>query len=128
VHPSPTAPCRTLLVDDEEDMLVLLRTYLSTFADDIEVVAEATGADEALAAWRETQPDMIVMDNRMPGRTGLEVAEEILREDEEQGIILFTAFLDADVIDRANELGVCEVVGKDRFRELPEVIRQCLVE
>lgn len=109
-------------------MLLLLRTYLSTFADDIEIVGEATDADEALAAWRETQPDMIVMDNRMPGRTGLEVAEEILREDEAQGIILFTAYLDADVIDRAHEIGVCEVVGKDRFRELPEVIRQCLVE
>lgn len=109
-------------------MLLLLRTYLSTFAEDIEVVGEACDGDEALVAWREMQPDMIVMDNRMPGRTGLEVAAEILREDEAQGIILFTAFPDTDVIDRANEIGVCEVVGKDRFRELPEVIRQCLVE
>ena len=109
-------------------MLLLLRTYLATFARDIEVVGEASGPDEALTAWRETQPDMIVMDNRMPGRTGLEVAEEILREDDAQGIILFTAFPDSDVIDRANEIGVCEVVGKDRFRDLPEVIRQCLVE
>jgi DNA-binding NarL/FixJ family response regulator len=106
-------------------MLLLLRTYLSTFADDIEVVGEATGADEALAAWRATQPDMIVMDNRMPGRTGLEVAEEILGEDGNQGIILFTAFVDADVVDRASAIGVCEVVGKDRFRDLPAVIRQC---
>ena len=118
-------PCRTLLVDDEEDMLLLLRTYLSTFSDDIEVVGEASDGDEALEAWRATKPDVIVMDNRMPGRTGLEVAEQILGEDEQQGIILFTAIVDADVIDRANEIGVCEVVGKDRFRELPDVIRQC---
>jgi DNA-binding NarL/FixJ family response regulator len=118
-------PCRTLLVDDEEDMLLLMRTYLSTFSEDIEVVGEASDGDEALEAWRATKPDVIVMDNRMPGRTGLEVAEQILGEDEEQGIILFTAIVDADVIDRANEIGVCEVVGKDRFRELPDVIRQC---
>jgi CheY-like chemotaxis protein len=118
-------PCRTLLVDDEEDMLLLLRTYLSTFSADIEVVGEATDGEEALLAWRTMQPDVIVMDNRMPGRTGLEVAEEILGEDGQQGIILFTAIVDAEVVDRAQEIGVCEVVGKDRFRELPDVIRQC---
>ena len=117
--------CRTLLVDDEEDMLLLLRTYLSTFGDDIEVVGEASDGEQAVEAWRAMQPDVIVMDNRMPGRSGLEVAAQILGEDEDQGIILFTAFVDADVVDRANEIGVCEVVGKDRFRELPDVIRQC---
>ena len=106
-------------------MLLLLRTYLSTFSDDIEVVGEASDGDEALAAWRTMQPDVIVMDNRMPGRTGLEVAAQILGEDEQQGIILFTAIVDAEVIDRASQIGVREVVGKDRFRELPEVIRQC---
>lgn len=106
-------------------MLLLLRTYLSTSSADIEIVGEATGADEALAAWRATQPDIIVMDNRMPGRTGLEVAEEILGEDGSQGIILFTAFVDADVVDRASEIGVREVVGKDHFRDLPELIRRC---
>ena len=106
-------------------MLLLLRTYLSTFSEDIEVVGEASDGIEALEAWRSIRPDVIVMDNRMPGRTGLEVAEEILGEDEEQGIILFTAIVDADVVDRATEIGVCEVVGKDRFRELPDVIRQC---
>jgi CheY-like chemotaxis protein len=106
-------------------MLLLLRTFLSTFAEDIEVVGVATGAEEALEAWRRTQPDMIVLDNRMPGRTGLEVAAEILAEDERQGIILFTAVVDAEVEDRASEIGVCQVVGKDRFRELPDVIRGC---
>ena len=106
-------------------MLLLLRTYLSTFSDDIEVIGEASDGDEALAAWRDMQPDVIVMDNRMPGRTGLEVAEQILGEDEQQAVILFTAIVDAEVVDRANEIGVCEVVGKDRFRELPDVIRQC---
>lgn len=107
-------------------MLLLLRTYLSTFTDDIEIVGEASGGDEALVAWRSMHPDVIVMDNRMPGRTGLEVAAEILGSDGPPGIILFTAFVDADVVDRASEIGVCEVVGKDRFRELPDVIRGCV--
>ncbi len=106
-------------------MLLLLRTYLSTFADAIDIVGEACDGDAALRAWRAMHPDVIVMDNRMPGRTGLEVAEEILGDDEGQAIILFTAFVDADVLDHATRIGVCEVVGKDRFRELPEVIRQC---
>jgi CheY-like chemotaxis protein len=118
-------PRRTLIVDDDEDMLLLLRVFLGGFSDEIELIGEATDGESALEEWRTKQPDVIVMDNRMPGRTGLEVAEEILGEDEEQGIILFTAYLDADVVERANEVGVCEVVGKDRFRELPVAIRNC---
>jgi DNA-binding NarL/FixJ family response regulator len=119
------APRRTLIVDDDEDMLLLLRLFLGGFSDEIELVGEASDGEAALREWRAKQPDVIVMDNRMPGRTGLEVAEEILGEDDEQGIILFTAFLDADIVDRATEVGVCEVVGKDRFRELPAAIRSC---
>lgn len=118
-------PRRTLIVDDDDDMLLLVRVYLGGFSDEIELVGEATGPDEALREWRTKRPDVIVMDNRMPGRTGLEVAEEILGEDEEQGIILFTAYVDSDVVDRASEVGVCEVIGKDRYRELPEAIRNC---
>ena len=120
-----TAPRRTLIVDDDEDMLTLLRVFLGGFSDEIELIGEATNGDSALEEWRAKHPDVIVMDNRMPGRTGLEVAEQILGEDDGQGIILFTAYLDPDVVERANEVGVCEVVGKDRYRELPVAIRNC---
>lgn len=118
-------PRRTLIVDDDEDMLLLLRVFLGGYADEIELIGEATNGEAALEEWRAKQPDVIIMDNRMPGRTGLEVAEQILGEDGHQGIILFTAYLDPDVVERATEAGVCKVVGKDQYRELPVAIRNC---
>jgi DNA-binding NarL/FixJ family response regulator len=61
----------------------------------------------------------------MPDRTGLELAEEILAEQPGQPIVLFSAYLDAAVSAAAEEAGVCSLLDKDRFNDLPAVIRMC---
>jgi CheY-like chemotaxis protein len=118
-----TSTRRALIVDDEPDMRTLLRVLLSDATGDIEVVGEAVDGDEALAAWREQRPDVVVLDQRMPGLSGLEVAQKILAEHPEQQIILFTAYLTNALRDEATAVGVTRCLAKEQVFELPDVIR-----
>ena len=113
---------RTLIVDDDEDMRFLLRVLIEAANEGLSVAAEASNGVEAMAQWREHQPDVVVLDHRMPDRTGLEVAADILAEHPRQSIILFSAYLDEDTIARADELGVRACLSKDDYDELPAVL------
>ena len=85
---------RTLIVDDEEDMRLLLRATIEAANQGLSVAGEAGGGEEGLAQWREHRPDIVLLDQRMPDLTGLEVAERILAEAPDQTIVLFSAYLD----------------------------------
>ena len=67
---------RILIVDDEPQIRRVLRT---TLVSQGYTVAEAKGGDEALEQVREERPDLILLDVNMPGRSGLEVCQEIRR-------------------------------------------------
>ena len=92
-------------------------------AEGIDVV-EATDADEVLTRWRDLHPDVIVLDQRMPPTTGLELAEVILGEDSGQVIFLFTAFADAGIRSRADQLGIAACITKDQVFEIPGLVRE----
>ena len=92
-------------------------------ADDIDVVGEAANAEETLARWRELAPDVIVLDQRMPPTTGLDVAETILREDPGQVIVLFTAFVEPEIRSEAERVGIAACVSKDQMFEIPDLMR-----
>ena len=58
----------------------------------------------------------------MPGTTGLETARRILAEHPDQAIVLFSSYLDPDVLHTAERLGVRECLAKDDIRQLPDVL------
>jgi len=64
---------RAVLADDEPLALQRLRRLLADHAD-VEIVAEAEDAEAALAAIRDTRPDVVFLDIQMPGFTGIELA------------------------------------------------------
>lgn len=66
-----------LIADDEPLMLERLRTALQTTWPTCKIVAEAANGLEAIAAFKRHQPDVVFLDIRMPGKTGLEVAAHI---------------------------------------------------
>lgn len=111
-----------LVVDDEADMRVLLREIIDVANSGLRVVGEAASGREALDQWRETQPDTIVLDHRMPDMTGLEAAEIVLAERPDQQIIIFSAYLDDATIERANELGVRACLHKRELGRIPETL------
>jgi len=111
---------RILLADDSEDMLILMRMVL--LGADFTIVGSATNGDEALQMWRDSRPPEIfavILDQRMPGRTGFEVAEQILAEEPNQRIILFSAQLEPGLAERAAALGVTACVAKEDVVNLP---------
>jgi len=113
---------RALIVDDDDDMRFLLRVLIEAANEGLAVAGEARNADEAVQSWREQRPDVIVLDCRMPGRSGLDLAAEILAEEPDQSIILFSAYLDDDTMARADELGVRACLSKDHYDELPAAL------
>ena len=113
---------RTLIVDDDEDMRFLLRAVIERANEGLQVAGEAGDATEAIDRFRAVDPDVIVLDHRMPGATGLQVAAQILAERPEQSIILFSAFLDDELISSAAELGIRACISKDRYDDIPEAL------
>ena len=111
-----------LVVDDEADMRLLVEAVIKRANEGLEVVGLAKTGAEAIAGWRETRPDMILLDQQMPDMTGLEAAEQILAEQPDQRIILFSAFLDAQIRSRATELGIKACVPKTDLQRIPEAL------
>jgi len=117
----------TLIVDDEPDMRVLARVVLEQAG--FEVTAEAGDGNEAITKLRElglpSIPTVILLDNQMPGPTGLEVAARILRCVPDQLIVLFSAYLNDEFIAAADELGIA-CVAKAEALNLGPIIQDLL--
>lgn len=79
---------RCLIVDDEAPAREELRYLLSAF-DDIQVVGEATNGEEALVLLRSLTYEVVLLDIRMPGGTGLDVAR-VLRSTRHRPAVIFT--------------------------------------
>ena len=122
-EPDPTT---ILVADDEVYMRLLVRSVMALAGERFVIVAEAADGIEAIDQWRALDgpplPDIIILDNRMPNRTGLDVAEDILRERPDQRIVLFSAFLDDRVRARARDLGIAACLTKEDVAELPDLI------
>ena len=101
---------RVLVVDDTEHVRSMLVDMLEL--DGFDVVGEAASGTEAVGAATDNDPDVIVMDYKMPGMDGLSAARAIRATRPTQGIILYTAYLDQKLEKEARDAGVALCVGK----------------
>jgi two-component system chemotaxis response regulator CheY len=101
---------RVMVVDDTEHVLRMLSAMLSL--DGFEVVGEASGGPAAIEAVEEADPDVVVMDYRMPLMDGLTAARRIRSLRPGQIVVLYTAFIDEELERKANAAGVSLCVGK----------------
>ena len=115
---------RVLLVDDEPDMRMLVRLTLDR-TEDIEVVGEAASGNEAIELVTSLGPDVVLLDQMMPGGlTGLETVERLRSSGEDVPIIvLFTAWATAELREQAAGAGIQGFLSKDEFTEVATTIR-----
>lgn len=97
----------TVLIADDEDLArCTVRTLISRHHPDLSVLAEAADGDEAVALAKKLQPDLAILDIRMPGLDGLESAKIIRRISPDTAILMLTAYEDFSLIQQAVNSGV----------------------
>ena len=103
-----------VVVDDDKIVAMSLKTILEA-AGDITVTALGSSGSEAVELYRSHKPDVLLMDIRMEGMTGLEAGEIILREDSSAKILYLTTFSDNEYIVRALNIGAKGYILKQDF-------------
>jgi CheY-like chemotaxis protein len=116
---------RTLIVDDVPDMRFLMRITLWE-PDTIDITDEAESGEDALAAWGELRHDVVVLDMKMPGMSGLDVARMILKENPAQRVVMCSAYMDPDDIAEAKRIGVAACVDKYQIATLANVVESVI--
>lgn len=99
---------KVLIVDDEQRSIEILKHFLTPKKDYV-VIDEAHNTTEALQAMKDHQPDLVFMDNKMPGKTGSDLIKEMKYADTKDlpFFILYTAFKE-DVLET---YGIEEAIG-----------------
>ena len=117
---SDTPNVRAVLADDERLMREQLRARLTEVWPELEIVAEAKNGLEAVELVREHRPDLVFLDIRMPGLTGVDAAKQIaqLPEDDDWLVpeIVFITAYDQYAVE-AFEQGVADYVLKPAERD-----------
>jgi DNA-binding response OmpR family regulator len=111
---------RILLLDDDAKMVELVMGIL---VDDGYEVFGATTAATALEQVDAFAPDVVVLDQVMPGRTGLDVATEIRERLPDQPIVIFSSLFDLRLSKEVRRLGFRYVEKADGIDALERAIR-----
>lgn len=106
---------RVMLVDDQQLVREGLRRMLE-LDNEVEVVAEAKSGEEAISKADEYQPDIILMDVRMPGMGGIEATRQLKAKECKANIIILTVYEDK-YLAQAAEAGAVGYLLKDIGRE-----------
>ena len=114
----------TLIVDDQQDIRLLLRILIDAANDGLSVVGEAASGQEAIAEVERIEPVVVVFDEMMPEMTGSEAAAHLRRMRPAQIMVLCTAYLDEQVIERARAAGMDAWLAKQDVAELPDLLRR----
>ena len=115
---------RVVLTDDQALVRSGLRALLAN-SDDIQVVGEASDGREAVAVVTRTQPDVVLMDVRMPGVDGIAATQRITADQQlsEVAIIMLTTFDEDDQIFAAIRAGASGYLLKDAE---PDALREAI--
>lgn len=101
---------RLLVAEDTDHVRKMLVDILSLHG--FEIVGEAEDGEAAVKVVEAVDPDVVVMDLKMPGMDGLEAARQIRSFRPDQQVILYSAFVDDVVEARAREAGVAVCIPK----------------
>jgi DNA-binding NarL/FixJ family response regulator len=120
-------PLRVLLVDDHE----VVRLGLAVVLEDcpgVRIVGEAGSGQEALEACERLQPDLVILDIRLPDQLGVKVCRQIVERWPLIKVIILTSFANDDLIAEAISAGatgyVLKQVGNEELLRAVEAVRR----
>lgn len=115
----------TIVIAEDQQMLLGAFGSLLNLEEDMKVVGKASNGEEAVALVRKYKPDVCIMDIEMPGKSGLEAAEELKGLDCK--LIILTTFARSGYFQRALKAGVSGYLLKDSpSEELASSIRSVM--
>jgi DNA-binding NarL/FixJ family response regulator len=117
-----SAAVRLVLVDDHEMVIEGLKAMLASFADRVEVVGQAVGADRALAVVDELQPDIVLCDVRMQGLSGLDLCLELREREPARKVVMLSVYDDEQYLFQALRVGASGYLLKSINSD--ELVRQ----
>ncbi len=121
-----TTPARVLIADDHELVRDGFRRMLG-YEEDLEVVGEARDGREAVELCRRLDPDLVLMDVRMPKMDGLEATRAIKAQHPSVSVLVVTTYDNPDYLLEAIKAGAAGYVLKDApNRQLTNAIRRAL--
>ena len=109
-------PIRVMTVDDHEIMRTGIRFVLLAF-DDLQLVGEARRGDEAVRVCQEVNPDVVLLDMKMPGMDGVQTTAAIKAACPDVQVLILTSFHDPDLVRRAMRAGAVGYLLKDASKE-----------
>jgi two-component system, NarL family, response regulator LiaR len=107
-----TSEIKVMVVDDHRVVRSGLKTFLLTF-DDLNVVAEASGGEEAVRLCGEVRPNVVLMDLVMPGLDGIAATRAIREKYPQTQVIALTSFGDQERVQAALKAGAIGYLLKD---------------
>jgi two-component system, NarL family, nitrate/nitrite response regulator NarL len=104
-------PIRLFLVDDHGLVLQAIRLALEPHSD-FEIVGDTTSGSEVLPRVSELQPDLVLLDIRMPGLDGLQVLDRLQEHHQDTKVVMLSGVEDADLAAEALRRGAKAFLGK----------------
>ena len=122
--PTPHRPLRILLVDDDPVFRELIAFVLRADVG-AEIVGQAFDGAEGVELAQELNPDIVIMDLRMPGVDGFEATRQIAATVPDARVIVVSSSKEREDIERAGRAGAAAYVPKDRaVAELSDAVGQ----
>ena len=113
---------KIIIIDDDRFVAMSLQTILE-INEDIDVLASGSSGLDAISLYELHKPDILLMDIRMDGMTGLEAGEKILASYPDAKILFLTTFSDDEYIIKALQMGSKGYILKQEFENIAPALR-----
>lgn len=113
---------KIVVIDDDKLVALSLKTILENTGR-VEIAAIGSNGEEAIALYEQLKPDVMLMDIRMQGMTGLEAGEAILKKDKSARILYLTTFSDDEYIVKALNIGAKGYILKQDFNGIEPALQ-----